>query len=176
MILKNRKIKVKFFTVADYMEEQQWLSTQQQKGWQLFRIVPPCIFIFEKCTPQEMVYKLEYQQQSITEDYIQMYQDYGWEYCGDCMKWQYFRKLKKDVQFENDAEIFSNAQSKIDMITSILIKRMIPAFIFLIGASVLRNLYYSTKYIWMDIVVFVLYSYVFIKFYFKLKTMRKELE
>lgn len=40
--MKNEKTVVRFFTVADFVEEEDWLREQHRQGWKLVRMVPPC--------------------------------------------------------------------------------------------------------------------------------------
>lgn len=120
------KVKIHFFTIADYEEEEIWLRKQHQQGLRFVKMVPPCFYVFEECTPEDVVYRLDYKNSSASSDYKQMFQDYGWEYVGDCVGWLYFRKCSSEIQQENDGEIFSDVQSKADMIQHVLKTRMIP--------------------------------------------------
>ncbi len=120
------KVKIRFFTIADYEEEEIWLRKQHRQGLRFVKIVPPCFYVFEECTPEDVVYRLDYKNSSASSDYKQMFHDYGWEYAGDCVGWLYFRKRSSEIQQENDGEIFSDGQSKADMIRHVLKTRMIP--------------------------------------------------
>ena len=105
----KRTTKVRVFTIADYIEEQQWLEQQHRRGWRLVKVVPPCFFVFEACAPEESVYRIEYHNRRAAADYIQMYEDYGWEYVSSCMGWNYFCKSACDISDARDKEIFSDA-------------------------------------------------------------------
>lgn len=120
------KVKIHFFTIADYEEEEIWLRKQHQQGLRFVKMVPPCFYVFEECTPEDVVYRLDYKNSSASSDYKQMFQDYGWEYAGNCAGWLYFRKRASEIRQENDGEIFSDVQSKVDMIQHVLKTRMIP--------------------------------------------------
>ncbi len=123
------KTKLRFFTIADYEEEEIWLREQHKNGLRLIRMIPPCFFIFEECTPEDVVYRLDYKNGSQNRDYMQMFCDYGWEYFAHCVGWMYFRKPASEIQVENDGEIFSDEQSKIDMIQYVIKTRMLPVFV-----------------------------------------------
>ncbi len=123
------KIKLRFFTIADYEEEEIWLREQHKKGLRLVKILPPCFFIFEECVPEDVLYRLDYKNNCETGDYLQLFQDYGWEYVSSCVGWLYFRKPAADVQSENDGEIFSERESRVDMIWHIIKTRMMPLFV-----------------------------------------------
>ncbi len=120
------KVKVHVFSIADYEEEEIWLRRQHQQGLRFIKIVPPCFYVFEECSPEDVVYRLDYQNRSASSDYKQMFQDYGWEYTGSCAGWLYFRKPASQIRQENDGEIFSDGQSKADMIQHVLKTRMMP--------------------------------------------------
>ena len=51
--MKDTKNMIRFFTIADYEEEEIWLRSQHKSGWKLVKTVMPCFFIFEKCTPED---------------------------------------------------------------------------------------------------------------------------
>ena len=86
------KTVLRFFTIADYEEEEQWLHQQHSRGWKLVKMIPPCFYRFEKCQPEDVVYRLDYQNGQENGNYFQMFHDYGWEYLGQCVGWLYFRK------------------------------------------------------------------------------------
>jgi hypothetical protein len=58
-----------------------------------------------------------------------MYADFGWEYTGHCMNWLYFRKPASQADGEKEGELFSDNESKVEMISHILKTRMLPIFI-----------------------------------------------
>ena len=55
----KRQTKIRFFTIADYNEEQTWLEEQHENGWKLVKVTAPCFFTFEECVPEEVSYRLE---------------------------------------------------------------------------------------------------------------------
>ncbi len=119
-------VKVRFFTIADYEDEERWLRRQHQKGLRLVKCVGPCFYVFEACTPEDVIYRLDYQNERQSGDYLQLFRDYGWEYFASCMGWLYFRKPASEVQLEHDGEIFSDGASRVDMIRHIVRTRMLP--------------------------------------------------
>lgn len=121
--------KLRFFTIADYEEEERWLREQHKQGLRLVKMIPPCFFVFEPCTPEDVVYRLDYQNGSETCDYMQLFHDYGWAYVTRCTGWLYFRKPACEMQSEHDDEIFSDAESKIDMIQHVMNTRMLPILV-----------------------------------------------
>ena len=64
--MNNKKTVIRFFTIADYEEEEIWLHNQHMNGWRLVKMILPCFFLFEKCTPAETAYRLDYKNNSET--------------------------------------------------------------------------------------------------------------
>lgn len=177
--MSKKKIYIKFFTIADYVEEQQWLEKKHQDGWKLVGVVTPCFFIFEEHVSEKMIYQLDFKNEQVTEDYIQLYQDYGWEFCGSCIGWNYFRKLKSEKMEIGDKEIFSDAESKIHMIDKIFKTRMIPVLCLFCAFSILQFYkIYRMEDLWISIswfLIFCAYLYVMVRCSLKLRTLKKNL-
>jgi hypothetical protein len=127
--MSKTKLKIRFFTIADYEEEEQWLRSQHQNGWKLVKMTPPCFFTFEPCQPEDVIYRLDFKNKKVTGDYRQMCADFGWEYAGACVGWLYFRKAASQVDGEAEGELFSDNASKGNMIRHILQMRMLPVLI-----------------------------------------------
>lgn len=181
MFMKAKKKMYRFFTIADYNEEEQWLRSQHQNGWKLVKMIPPCTFIFEECEKQDVVYRLDFPDVKDIDQttYLQLFKDCGWEYVGDCLNWSYFRK---PVQESEDLSIFSDQQSKIDMINRIIKTRMLPLLVIFCGCLVpqMRMLSLNSDgiienllFVFM-LILFVIYIYIFVHCGFKLKKMKEE--
>jgi hypothetical protein len=127
--MSKTKVKIRFFTIADYIEEEQWLRAQHQKGWKFVKMMPPCFYTFEQCQPEDVIYRLDFKNEGAADDYMQMYADFGWEYAGNCVGWLYFRKAASQVDGETEGELFSDNESKGNMIRHILRARMLPILI-----------------------------------------------
>jgi hypothetical protein len=106
--MNNKKTVIRFFTIADYEDEEIWLHNQHMSGWKLVKMILPCFYIFEKCTPAEVAYRLDYKNNSETSNYFQIFRDYGWECICRCVGWLYFRKPLTEMDSERDGEIFSD--------------------------------------------------------------------
>lgn len=142
--MNNRKTEIRFFTIADYEEEEVWLQNQHKNGWKLLRMIFPCFYIFEKCTPEDVAYRLDYKNNAETSNYFQIFRDYGWEYIGQCVGWMYFRKPSSEMDSEQDSEIFSDNESRLDMINHVVKTRMRP-FCIVFLCLVLPNFFRSIK-------------------------------
>lgn len=133
---------------------------------------------------QKAIYQLDCKNERFTEDYIQMYKDYGWEYLGSCFGWNYFRKTESKKVLDKEREIFSDTESKISTIEHIFRTKILPLlFIFcvVIISNVLR--FSGSEYRLGDIefgvfylIMFSIYMYIFIYCGLKLRKLKKELE
>lgn len=130
--MPETKTMIRFFTIADYEEEEIWLHEQHKNGWKLHKMIPPCLYIFEKCTPEDVIYRLDYKNGAENANYFQLFTDYGWEYIGRCVGWLYFRKPASVQNTEQDGELFSDNESKIDLIRHIMKTRMLPLLVIFI--------------------------------------------
>lgn len=176
------KTKIRFFTIADYEEEEIWLRKQHQKGLRLVRFVVPCFFVFEECAPEDVVYRLDYKNGKQSGDYMQMFRDYGWEYCASCVGWLYFRKPASQMQTENDGEIFSDNATKVEMLRHIVQTRMLPLLVIFLccilpnwlllldgtmhGAGIVLSVVFSA--------LLLLYLYIFFHCGLKLRKLRRK--
>lgn len=142
--MNNRKTMIRFFTIADYEEEERWLREKHKAGWKLVKTVIPCFYIFEKCTPEDVVYRLDYKNGTESDDYFQIFQDYGWEYFNSCMGWLYFRKPASETDADSENEIFSDDCSRIDMVNHIVKTRMLPLLVIFL-CIILPNFARSTE-------------------------------
>ena len=140
--MNNHRTLIRFFTISDYEEEEIWLRRQHQKGWKLVKMIVPCFYIFESCTPEDVVYRLDYKNNSENGDYFQIFQDYGWEYFARCTGWLYFRRPVSEADTEEEKEIFSDDSSRfadaVTMIFAILL--LIYLYLFLHCGLKLRRL------------------------------------
>lgn len=140
--MNSRKTVIRFFTIADYEDEEIWLHNQHKGGWKLSKMIPPCFYIFEKCASEDVAYRLDYKNNTETSNYFQIFTDYGWKYIGRCVGWLYFRKPSSEMDSEQDGEIFSDNESRIDMIDHVIKTRLLPIFIIFL-CCVLPNFFRS---------------------------------
>lgn len=123
------KMFIRFFTIADFEEEEIWLREQHQHGLKLVNMVPPCFYYFEECEPEDVVYRLDFKNAYPDSEYTTLFADYGWEYAGKCVGWIYFRKPASQMENDEDTEIFSDCESKISMLENIIKRRMMPILV-----------------------------------------------
>lgn len=179
-----RKHFKRIFTISDWIEEEAWLREQSKKGLKLVKLNPPLDFVFEETEPEDVVYKLDYKNTKVANEYKQMYLDYGWEYCGSCFGWNYFRKPADQINEENEGELFSDKASKLEMVEKIFRTRMMPLIVVFL-CCILPNMYRfssSDSLRFFDGLcfglitgLFLIYIYLFVHCGRKLRKIRKEL-
>jgi len=93
-------------------KEEAWLEEMSQTGWHLKSVQLPCVYFFDKGEPCRNIYRLDYMlmNKAKIQEYLQIFQDAGWEYIGEMSNWRYWRKL---VVSGETSEIFTDNESKI---------------------------------------------------------------
>lgn len=169
--MKQTKTEWKYFGIPEWEKEQDYLRDRHKNGWKLTRVSGFCMYHFEKCQPEDVVYQLDFNPQgrSQQESYIQMFCDCGWEYLQDYVGYSYFRKPAAEM--DGDEEIFCDDASRLDMMMRVLKGRMLPllAIFFL---CILPNIFLlshldtplSQVLTWIFIGLFVLYAVLFLRF------------
>lgn len=140
----DKKTVFKFFTIFQYRQEEEFLSSMHGKGWKLARITLPGFYHFVSCEPQNVTYRLDYNQEGIQNktDYVQMFSDCGWDYLFDFVGYSYFYKKGGSVQERE--EIFCDDASRLDMMKRVFRGRMIPLiilFVCVILPQLFMNIY-----------------------------------
>lgn len=123
------KQEFRYYTIVDYDKEQKYLERRHKEGWRFTEVTGIGKYHFEKCEPEEVVYQLDYNiEGNINKpEYIQMFEDCGWEYITTYVGYSYFRKPVADMK--EAEEIFFDDSSKLEMMQRIFKGRMIPMFI-----------------------------------------------
>lgn len=125
----NSKTVFKYFTIPQYRQEEDYLSAMHEKGWKFTHATFPGFYHFEKCEPEKVTYRLDYNQEGIRNkaEYTQMFSDCGWEYICDFVGYSYFRK--EGEAGEEREEIFCDDASRLDMMRRVFRGRIIPLII-----------------------------------------------
>lgn len=175
-----RKTLIHFFTIADYEEEEIWLRNQHKNGWRIVNMIPPCFYVFESCEPQDIIYRLDYKNSDQNQEYMQIVKDFGWEYFMQRLGWLYFRKPADEIESEDEGELFSDNESRVDMVRKIVNTRLIPtATIFLCCLMPnLPNAVFKNTGVFIDLfvvlfwIIFVIYVFLIVYCSVKLKKIR----
>lgn len=131
--MKETKTVMKFFTIMQWEEEQNYLRNQHRKGWRFVRASLLNRYQFERCEPEDVVYQLDYSaaRGEEKENYIQLFRDCGWEYIQDWYGYSYFRKPA--AQMNGDESIFCDKESRMDFLKRVFIGRLIPMIIIFVA-------------------------------------------
>lgn len=174
------KTEFKFFTIADWQEEEEYLSLMHKNGWRLKKI-GFMDYHFEKCEPENVTYRLDYNKASVNdkEGYLQMFKDCGWEYIFNKFGYSYFRK--KEEPGDKEREIFSDSRSKIEMMERVIKSRgiilgllyIVEIFflVFSLGQVAAGRTAYIAEFLIYSFLT-VLYTGMFIKMYRKYKEIK----
>lgn len=141
--MNDRKTTLKFFSIPGYRKEEQYLSEMHARGWELSHITFPGFYHFTRCTPEEVKYQLDFNQEGTAHhaQYVQMFRDCGWEYLMDYVGFSYFRKPVRDMQ--GDEDIFCDDESRLDLMKRIFRGRMIPLVV-IFFCTILPQLFMNT--------------------------------
>lgn len=123
------KKQIKYFTILEYEKEQDYLSKMHRSGWKFTKVSGLGVYHFEKCSPEDVVYQLDYNQDGLKnkEEYVQIFNDCGWEYLQDYAGYSYFRKPVSETG--DREEIFFDDDSKFQMLERVFKGRIIPLLI-----------------------------------------------
>ena len=177
-------MKIRVFTIADFKEEEIWLREMAKAGLHLKKMIVPCFYFFEKGAPRDVIYRLDFTNNDEGGDYRTMLGEFGWENCGRCAGWSYWRRDAAELANEREGELFSDDESRLDLVKNVLLTRMLPLLLIFcccVVPQLIRAI--DGEYIWgggfflgFFSLMFVLYVYLFIHCGGKLLRMKKELE
>lgn len=127
---KNTLKEHRSFFLPDYEQEEEYLRQRHREGWRLAKVTWPGTYYFERCQPEDVVYKLDFRplRGENKEAFLSIYRDYGWEYMQTMNDYCYFRKSTAGMEAA-DLEIFSDDESKLSMVRRILSARIIPLLV-----------------------------------------------
>jgi hypothetical protein len=103
--------KFRLFWAWQDHEEEAWLRQMAQQGYHLSSLVFSTIYEFTHGEPRDVVYRLDYTdvRKKDIQEYMQLFQDAGWECVDGWAGWYYFRK---PADSESANEIYTDAESK----------------------------------------------------------------
>lgn len=128
--MKNTKTEIRFFSIPQWKKEEKYLRAQHQNGWKFVGVNGICLYHFQKCEPEDVIYQLDYNPDSTAQksEYIQMFCDCGWEYLQNYVGYSYFRKAASEM-VGTEEEIFCDDASRLDMLKRVFAGRMIPLLV-----------------------------------------------
>ena len=119
---------LKYFTIFEWEKEQDYLRKMHQSGWKLVKISGLCLYRFAKCSPEDVIYQLDYNREGRAHkaEYLQLFRDCGWEYLQDYVGYSYFRKPA--ARAGEEEKIFCDEPSRMDMLDRVFKGRLFPLF------------------------------------------------
>ena len=174
--MKEVKKEFRWFSIADYEKEAEYLRRRHKEGWKFKNVTFPGIYTFENCEPQDVVYQLDYNPDSVKNqlEYVQMFEDCGWEYLLIFAGYTYFRKPA--ALMEKEENIFCDDQSRLELLNRIFRGRIIP--LMLIFLTMLLNGFLNIDNTAMTSLFGVLigiYIFVFLQFAVKYVSFRNRI-
>ena len=146
----DTKKQFKLFTIFEYEKEQNYLREMHKLGWKFVKVKGIGMYYFEKCSPQDIVYQLDYNKDGLAhkDEYLQMFDDCGWEYIQDFVGYSYFRKAVSSAGVAE--EIFCDEESRLQMMQRVIKGRMLPLLILFFAVLLpefISSLFYSHNYL-----------------------------
>lgn len=174
--MKTKKREFRFFSIMDYEKEADYLRNRHKVGWKFKNVIFPGIYSFEKCNPKDVVYQLDYNPEGIKnqEEYVQMFEDCGWEYLLNFAGYTYFRKPAALMKKEEN--IFCDDLSRLDLLSRIFRGRIIPLIV--IFVCLLVNVYMLMDNFRLKIVfgiLIIVYLLLFFQFTIKYFSFRNRI-
>ena len=165
----------RWFWAWDDDKEESWLREMAQQGWHLQSVALPGRYTFEQGEPKDFVYRLDYftEQKDIV-NYLQIFQDAGWEYVGEMNSWRYFRK---EAAQGEALEIFSDNESKAKKYQRILFILVAILPILIVNVNNLSRLsdpfFEVLTFVFFCILIF--YGYIIIRLSMRVNALKKKL-
>ena len=186
--MKNTKKLFRFYTLFEYEEEEAFLEKQHKEGWKVVSYKLPGFYKFEKCEPEDMTYRIDFTNEngSKNPEYQQMFADNGWEFLWSVNGFSIFRKPLAANNADKSNEIFTDNESKLQMLQKIQQRRLLPLITIFLCAVIpnfIKGIHGDFGSATGDYVIttifalmFILYTYVFIKSFVKIRKLKERLE
>ena len=127
----------RFWTIAEYEQEEQWINEMARDGWAL-TAVGFCRFSFRRARPGEFIYKLDMvertTQDEVKESYFNFLTECGIRIVGEYKDWIYLQKRAADGPFDMKNDTYAKLR-KVNKIYSFAIRticRLLRIFMVLI--------------------------------------------
>jgi len=168
--------KFKWFWVWNDEKEEQWLREMAQQGWYFKTISFPGNFEFEQGTPKDYVFRLDYFNNLAKEkdNYLQLFQDGGWDHMGEYYGWQYFRKEAVDGE---TPEIYSDNESKVNKYQRLLLYLVVflPIYINLVNIVNRNQSGFMQILTFFMFTLMMLYMYAMLRLLLRIGQLKKKI-
>ena len=164
-----------WFWAWDDEKEEAYLREMALDGWQFLSVTFPGYYTFEKGKPRNDFYRLDFlYNYKDKANYLQLFEDAGWNHVGEYGSWQYFRKTADEGE---KPEIFTDNESKVKKYSRVMLFLII---FFPIYSILLMNLSNADGLLY-KIVTFVcflfmlLYAYAMVRLLRRISQLKKKL-
>ncbi|MBN2556425.1 MAG: DUF2812 domain-containing protein [Anaerolineales bacterium] len=91
--MKTNLRKVRLFFAAQDQKEAEWLREMGKMGWR-FEGYSFLVYTFSRVEPEDMVYQIDlfFDPKEDRGEYLQLFEEFGWELAGEFAGWHYFRQ------------------------------------------------------------------------------------
>ena len=104
----------RFYNIAEYEQEEQWINEMAKEGWQLTAI-GFCRYIFRRGTPGEYIYKLDVVERTasdeVKESYFNFLTECGIRVVGEFKDWIYLQKKAADGPFDMKDDTYAKLRT-----------------------------------------------------------------
>lgn len=104
----------RYFTIAEYDKEEQWLNEMAREGWNL-TAVGFCRYIFRRGTPGEYIYKLDIVERTVSDEVKESYFNFLTEcdirIVGEFKDWLYLQKKAADGPFDMKDDTYAKLRT-----------------------------------------------------------------
>jgi hypothetical protein len=161
----DQKIIRKFKLIGAWNDdkEEAWLSGMARQGLHLHSLGLPGIYYFTAGEPREDTYRLDFiTDRKNYQNYLQLFQDAGWEHMGEMGGWQYFRTQNQGNQVP---EIYTDNASKAQKYTRLLAFLLVflPIYIMMVtrpalGEGIFSEFLAALKFLLSLFLIFYAYA------------------
>lgn len=169
----------KYFTIMQYKAEEEFLREMHRHGWKFAEVSGFGMYSFEECEPQDVVYRIDYNKDGIyhKNEYVQLFNDCGWEYMQDYLGYSYFRKPASEDNADDD--IFCDDESRMQMVSRVVRGRLLPIMIlfFCVVSQFILSLY-NHNFVLANIcaVILIVYATIFVSFWTEYRRFMSRME
>lgn len=104
----------RFFTIADYEREEQWINEMAREGWNL-TAVGLCRYIFRRGTAGEYIYKLDLiertESDEVKESYFNFLTECNIRIVGEFKDWLFLQKRAADGPFDMKNDTYAKLRT-----------------------------------------------------------------
>lgn len=104
----------RYYNIAEYEKEEQWINEMAKEGWQLTAI-GFCRYIFRRGTPGEYIYKLDVVERTasdeVKESYFNFLTECGIRVVGEFKDWIYLQKRAADGPFDMKDDTYAKLRT-----------------------------------------------------------------